>query len=94
MNSAGGTWTTRTVAWDSSISIRNAKDLAGRLDPHRHIDRAKARMVMNLSANDYFFWLGDAVEDYQRLAVEKRLCISPNFNHNDGAFRPEEELAV
>ena len=62
--------------------------------PHRHIDRAKARMVMNLSANDYFFWLGDAVEDYQRPPVEKRLCISPNFNHSDVRFSAEEPLAV
>lgn len=55
-------------------------------DPHRYLARTKARLLMNLSANDYFFWLGDGVEDYQQLAGEKRLSISPNFNHNDGAF--------
>jgi hypothetical protein len=55
-------------------------------DPHRYLARTKARLLMNLSANDYFFWLGDGVEDYRRLAGEKRLSISPNFNHNDGAF--------
>ena len=55
-------------------------------DPFSHAAATQARVIVNLSANDYFFWLGDAVKNYQLLAGDKRLCISPNFNHNDGAF--------
>lgn len=55
-------------------------------DPISYAGRTKAKMFMNLSANDYFFWLGDAVANYKALASEKRICISPNYNHNDGTF--------
>lgn len=55
-------------------------------DPATFAARTQAQVVFNLSANDYFFWLGDAVNNYRLIAGEKRLCISPNFNHNDGTF--------
>jgi len=55
-------------------------------DPYSYAGRTKAKMFMNLSANDYFFWLGDGLANYQALPGEKRLCITPNFSHNDGAF--------
>jgi cephalosporin-C deacetylase-like acetyl esterase len=55
-------------------------------DPISYAGRTQAKMFFNLSANDYFFWLGDAVANYQALASEKRICISPNYNHNDGTF--------
>jgi hypothetical protein len=61
-------------------------------DPCSYAARTKAKIFMNLSANDYFFWLGDAVENFQALPAEKRLCIWPNFNHNDGAFGKTKEL--
>jgi len=55
-------------------------------DPISHAARTQGQVLFNLSANDYFFWLGDAIKNYQLLGADKRLCISPNFNHNDGAF--------
>jgi cephalosporin-C deacetylase-like acetyl esterase len=55
-------------------------------DPISYAGRTKAKIFMNLSANDYFFWLGDAVANYKALTSEKRICISPNYNHNDGTF--------
>jgi hypothetical protein len=62
-------------------------------DPCTYAARTRARVIVNLSANDYFFWLGDAVKNYQLLAGDKRLCISPNFNHNDGAFGQKKNSA-
>ena len=62
-------------------------------DPGTFASHTKAHVIFNLSANDYFFWLGDAVKNYQQLAGEKRLCISPNFNHNDGAFGQKKPSA-
>jgi len=62
-------------------------------DPCSHAAQTQAQVVCNLSANDYFFWLGDAVKNYQLLAGDKRLCISPNFNHNDGAFGQKKNSA-
>jgi hypothetical protein len=55
-------------------------------DPHRYITSIKARMLMDLCSNDYYFWLGDGVADYLALSGEKRLCITPNANHGVGAF--------
>ena len=55
-------------------------------DPHRYAKAIKARMLMDLCSNDYYFWLGDGVADYQALSGEKRLCITPNANHGVGAF--------
>lgn len=62
-------------------------------DPMSHAGNTKAAIFMNLSANDYFFWLGDAVANFDALAGPKRLCISANFNHNDGAFGREKRTA-
>jgi cephalosporin-C deacetylase-like acetyl esterase len=61
-------------------------------DPYSYAARTKAKIFMNLSANDYFFWLGDAIIHYEALPAEKRLRIWPNFNHNDGAFGKTKEL--
>ena len=55
-------------------------------DPYTYAGKTKATIRTHLSANDYFFWLGDVVENYKALNGEKSLCISPNYNHNDGAF--------
>ena len=62
-------------------------------DPGSHAAQTQAQTVFNLSANDYFFWLGDAVKNYELLAGDKRLCITPNFNHNDGAFGQKKNSA-
>lgn len=62
-------------------------------DPMSHAKSTKAAIFMNLSANDYFFWLGDAVANFEALAGPKRLGISANFNHNDGAFGREKRMA-
>jgi cephalosporin-C deacetylase-like acetyl esterase len=61
-------------------------------DPYSYAARTKAKIFMNLSANDYFFWLGDAMANYEVLRADKRLRIWPNFNHNDGAFGKTKEL--
>lgn len=61
-------------------------------DPYSYAARTKGKIFMNLSANDYFFWLGDAMIHYETLPAEKRLCLWPNFNHNDGAFGKTKEL--
>jgi hypothetical protein len=61
-------------------------------DPYSYAAGTKAKIFMNLSANDYFFWLGDAMMNYEALPAEKRLCLWPNFNHNDGAFGKTKEL--
>ena len=63
-------------------------------DPISLAARTKARIFMNFSADDYFFWLGDGVANYLALAGEKRVSITPNFNHNDGAFGKKKPLAV
>lgn len=55
-------------------------------DPHRYARQIKAKMLMDLCSNDYYFWLGDGMADYQALSGEKRLCITPNANHGVGAF--------
>lgn len=55
-------------------------------DPHRYAKQIKAKMLMDLCSNDYYFWLGDGMADYQVLSGEKRLCITPNANHGVGAF--------
>ena len=55
-------------------------------DPYSYAAQTKARIFMNLSADDYFFWLGDGLANYQALPGDKRLCITPNFDHKDGAF--------
>jgi len=55
-------------------------------DPDHYAGITRAKILASLSANDFFFWLGDAVENFRALPGEKRLCIGPNFNHNVGAF--------
>lgn len=55
-------------------------------DPYSYAGRTHARILMNLAANDYFFWLADGIKNFQGLAGEKTLCISPNFNHPDGCY--------
>jgi cephalosporin-C deacetylase-like acetyl esterase len=61
-------------------------------DPYSYASRTTAKIFMNLSANDYFFWLGDSMIHYEALPAEKRLRILPNFNHNDGPFGKTKEL--
>jgi cephalosporin-C deacetylase-like acetyl esterase len=95
MNELGGGYLSDT---DSSLgqlrldAQRKSIWLAA-FDPCSYAARTQAQVVFNLSANDYFFWLGDAVKNYQLLAGDKRLCISPNFNHNDGAFGQKKNSA-
>ena len=61
-------------------------------DPYNYAARTRAKIFMNLSADDYFFWLGDGLANYQALPGEKRLCITPNFDHDDGAFGKQKIL--
>jgi len=55
-------------------------------DPATYAPRTEASVFMFLGANDFFFWLGDAVQYYETLPGEKRLLIVPNYNHNFGSF--------
>jgi hypothetical protein len=63
-------------------------------DPYSYAGRTKAKIFMNLSAEDYFFWLGDGTAQYEAQFGEKRLCINPNFNHNEGPFGKKKHLAL
>ena len=63
-------------------------------DPLTFAARTKARVFMNFSADDYFFWLGDGIVNYEALAGEKRFAITPNFDHNDGAFGKKKLMAT
>jgi hypothetical protein len=63
-------------------------------DPFTYAATTRARIFMNLSANDFFFWLGDALANYQALPGDKRLCITPNFDHNAGALGQVKNLAM
>lgn len=55
-------------------------------DPITYTSQTKGSVFMYLGANDYFFWLGDALRNYKALPGDKRLLILPNFNHNIGAI--------
>ena len=54
----------------------------------------KARMYVNVSANDAQFWLGDSLDNYQALPAEKRLGICPNDNHTCTSFGKEHFLPL
>jgi len=58
----------------------------GAFDPINYASRTSAKTFVYLAANDYFFWLGDGIANYDALAGDKRLLIVPNYNHNLGAF--------
>lgn len=51
-------------------------------DPHNYVGATKAKLLFQLAANDYYFWLGDGIADYQAVQGEKRLCIAPNSVHD------------
>jgi len=55
-------------------------------DPLGYASGSKASTFVYLAANDFFFWLGDGLANYNALGGEKRLLIVPNYNHNLGAF--------
>ena len=63
-------------------------------DPFTYAAKTRARIFMNLSSNDFFFWLGDGIANYQALTADKRLRITPNFDHNAGALGQVKNLAM
>ncbi len=63
-------------------------------DPYSHAPNTRAKMLMNLAANDYFFWLGDGLKNYEALAGEKTLCLSANFNHTEGSYGAAKHNAM
>ena len=63
-------------------------------DPYSYAKSTKAKVIMNLSADDYFFWLNDCIANYKLLPEGKRLSISPNFNHGDGSFGEKKNQAI
>ena len=63
-------------------------------DPYSYAKSTKAKIIMNLSSDDYFFWLNDCIANYKLLPKGKRLSITPNFNHNDGSFGKKKNQAI
>ena len=54
----------------------------------------KARIYVNLSANDATFWLGDGLDNYAALTGEKRLGLSPNDDHSWSSFGQDHYLPL
>lgn len=63
-------------------------------DPYSYARSTQAKIIMNLSSDDYFFWLNDCVANYELLPAGKRLSITPNYNHNDGSFGQKKNGAM
>jgi hypothetical protein len=55
-------------------------------DPISYARRTRASTLLYLGTNDFFFSLGNAMNEYARLPGEKRMTIIPNWNHNFGQF--------
>jgi len=51
-----------------------------------YIPRIKSPTLMTEATNDFFFWVGDAIDNYKALKCEKRLLIIPNCNHGQIPF--------
>ena len=61
-------------------------------DPGSYAPRIRASICQEVCANDWFFWLGDALSAYDALPGEKRLVIRPNSNHNQGGREIQSPL--
>jgi len=48
--------------------------------------RIKASTLMTEATNDFSFWVGDAVNNFNALTCEKRLLLIPNCNHGQMPF--------
>lgn len=70
----------------SALTREQRRTWLAAFDPINYASRTSASVFVYLAANDYFFWLGDGVANFNALAGEKRLLIVPNYNHNFGAF--------
>jgi cephalosporin-C deacetylase-like acetyl esterase len=53
-------------------------------DPLVYAKYTKAAVLLNLSANDRYMWLPGAMRNYNGLAGEKRLSLTPNSDHQSG----------
>jgi hypothetical protein len=53
-------------------------------DPASYAATTTASICQEAAANDWFFWLGDVLANYEAFPGEKRLLIRPNCNHGQG----------
>ena len=76
----------RIAAGLSELAADRRRAWLAAFDPIHYAQCTSARTFLYLAANDFFFWLGDGIANYEALAGEKRMLIVPNYNHNLGAF--------
>ncbi len=55
-------------------------------DPLLYSANIKAKTIIFIGTNDYSFWSGDVVRQFNAIPTEKRICLLPNYNHGLGEF--------